>query len=113
METPRCPPAVCELFERMLAGPVQFDAAIIACFDNVGLKVLKKTSPIPIIGISEAAFHVATLLGPRFSVVTTLDVSIPIIEENIATYSFSDQCARVRAVGVPVLTVGGADHGDP
>ena len=105
-------PGVIRVFEEMMAGPYPFDAVILACFDDVGLAALKTSSPIPVIGIGEAAFHVATLLGPRFSVVTTLDVSVPVIEGNIAAYGFSAHCARVRAAGVPVLTVGGDGHGE-
>lgn len=45
----------------------------------------------------------AVLSGRRFSVVTTLDVSVPILENNIHAYGFTSQLARVRACGVPVL----------
>lgn len=105
-------PGVRALFDEAMAGPTRFDAAIIACFDDVGLAEIKPTSPIPVMGIGEAAFHVAALLGGTFSVVTTLDVSIPVIEDNIAAYGFSSRRARVRAAGVPVLAVTGADHGE-
>jgi allantoin racemase len=57
----------------------------------------------PVIGIGEAGYHAATLIAGRFSVVTTLSVSIPVIEDNIVTYGFKTRCARVRASEVPVL----------
>lgn len=57
------------------------------------------------IGIGQAAFHMAALLGHRFSVVTTLDVSVPAIEDNIRAYGFAGLCVRVRASGLPVLEV--------
>lgn len=105
-------PGLIRLFDETVARAPGFDAVIIACFDDVGLAEIRARSPVPVIGIGEAAFHVATLLGPRFSVVTTLEISIPVIEANIAAYGFSRHCARVRAAGVPVLTVGGSDHGE-
>ncbi|MBX2853662.1 MAG: aspartate/glutamate racemase family protein [Rhodobacteraceae bacterium] len=79
------------------------DAAIIACFDDTGLWELKRDAPHPVIGIGEAGYHAAALSGRRFSVVTTLSVSVPILEENIATCGFAERCAKVRASEVPVL----------
>jgi allantoin racemase len=80
-----------------------FDAVVIACFDDTGLYEARRRTGWPVIGIGEAGYHAATLVSGRFSVVTTLSVSIPVIEENIAIYGFNDRCARVRASEVPVL----------
>ena len=80
-----------------------FDAIILACFDDTGLAEARKLSGIPTIGIGEAAFHAAMLLGARFSVVTTLSVSVPIIEENLKDYGLESMCLKVRASEVPVL----------
>ena len=81
------------------------DAIIIACFDDTGLAQMRHGAHCPVIGIGQAAFHTAALLGHRFSVVTTLDVSVPVIMANIATYGLLGQCARVRASGLAVLEV--------
>ena len=43
------------------------------------------------------------LVAERFSVVTTLSVSIPVIQENIMRYGLSARCGKVRASNVPVL----------
>ena len=51
-------------------------AHIIACFDDTGLEAARSVSFAPVIGIGEAAFHLASMLGHRFSVVTTLSRSI-------------------------------------
>lgn len=95
-------PHLYELFDKMLATQ-NFNAVIIACFDDTGLWQLKKKSPIPVIGIGEAGYHAAMLLERRFSVVTTLPISVPVLEENISDYGISSRCARVRAANVPVL----------
>lgn len=101
-----CLPGLYKLFEERITPFSGYDAVVIACFDDTGLYELKARSPIPTIGIGEAAFHAASLLGPTFSTVTTLSVSIPVIEENIERYGFSKQSLRVRASEVPVLNVG-------
>jgi allantoin racemase len=87
------------------AKAVATDAIVIACFDDTGLAEVRAAAHCPVIGIGQAAFHMAALLGHRFSVVTTLDVSVPVIEANIRSYGFTGQCARVRASGIPVLEI--------
>lgn len=81
------------------------DCIVIACFDDTGLAEIRAAAHCPVIGIGQAAFHMAALLGHRFSVVTTLPVSVPVIEENIASYGFGAICVRVRPSNLPVLEV--------
>jgi allantoin racemase len=80
-----------------------FDAVIIACFDDTGLYEARRRIRVPVIGIGEAAYHYAMLVAERFSVVTTLAVSIPVIQENIMRYGLAGRCGKVRASNVPVL----------
>ncbi len=80
-----------------------FDAFVIACFDDTGLEAARSLARAPVIGIGEAAFHVATLVAHHFSVVTTLSRSIATIEINLLKYGLDRRCARVRASDVPVL----------
>lgn len=81
------------------------DAHIIACFDDTGLDAARAIAKAPVIGIGEAAFHMASLIAARFSVVTTLGVSIVPIEHNLRKYGLAERCARVRAAEVPVLAL--------
>ncbi len=76
---------------------------IVACFDDTGLEAARSAADAPVIGIGEAAFHFASLLGHRFSVITTLSRSIAAIETNLLKYGLDRRCARVRATEVPVL----------
>ena len=82
-----------------------FDAVIIACFDDTGLWILKDKSPVPVIGIGEAGYHAAMLLARKFSVVTTLPASLPVLKENIDAYGMGSRCAHIRASNVPVLAL--------
>lgn len=81
------------------------DAIVIACFDDTGLAEVRAAAHCPVIGIGQAAYVTAALLGHRFSVVTTLDVSVPVIAGNIAMHGYTESCAGVRASGLPVLVV--------
>ncbi|MGB3244558.1 MAG: aspartate/glutamate racemase family protein [Sulfitobacter sp.] len=78
---------------------------IIGCFDDTGLDLARDLARCPVIGIGQAAYHMAVLAGSRFSVVTTLPVSVPILEHNIQNYGFAPHLGRVRASGVPVLAL--------
>ncbi|NIP88857.1 MAG: aspartate/glutamate racemase family protein, partial [Gammaproteobacteria bacterium] len=79
------------------------DAIVIACFDDTGLDAARCAVEVPVVGIGEAAFHAASLLACKFSVVTTLRRSVPGIEANLLRYGLDRRCARVRACEVPVL----------
>ncbi|MDA8855652.1 aspartate/glutamate racemase family protein [Alphaproteobacteria bacterium] len=81
----------------------KFDAYVIACFDDTGLAEARTITQKPVIGIGQASFHLAALSSERFSVLTTLAVSIPVIAGNIEAQGFGQICDGVYASGVPVL----------
>lgn len=86
-----------------------YNAAILACFDDTGLDAARCVSERPVLGIGEAAFHIASLIAGKFSVVATLPRSIPAIEHNLVRYGLASPCARVRAADVPVLELESED----
>lgn len=79
------------------------DAYVIACFGDPGLLAAREMTAAPVIGIAEAAFHLATLISTRFSVVTTLGRTGIIAEHLLQTYGFAHHCRKVRAAEIPVL----------
>src|SRR5262245_6410400 len=98
--------AVPGLLEEVARGEARGVAGhVIACFDDTGLEAARALARAPVVGIGEAAFHVASLVAGRFSVVTTLGRSIPAIELNLLKYGLASRCARVRAAEVPVLAL--------
>jgi allantoin racemase len=96
------PGALQEIVKGEAAG---FDAFVIACFDDTGLEAARCVATGPVLGIGEAAFHMASLVAHRFSVVTTLSRSIAPIESNLMKYGLDRRCARVRACEAPVLAL--------
>ncbi len=81
------------------------DAIVIACFDDTGLAEMRAAAPCPVLGIGQSAYVTAALLGHRFSVVTTLAVSVPVLRANIEGLGLAGQCAAIRPTGLPVLEV--------
>lgn len=78
-------------------------AIVIACSDDTGLFEARRICNAPVVGIGQAAYHFAAMRWGRFSVVTTLPVSIPVIEEGIRAAGLLPLMGRVRASGVAVL----------
>lgn len=86
------------------------DAIVIACFDDTGIVEARAAAgSVPVLGIGQAACLECLLRGQRFSVVTTLAVSIPVIEANLRRAGLAAGCLRVRASGVPVLELERSD----
>ena len=81
------------------------EVIIIACFDDTGLDKMRAIAHCPVIGIGEAAYHFALLKGQSYGVVTTLQVSVPVIEGNIHRHGFDAACVAVVASGIGVLEV--------
>jgi allantoin racemase len=92
------------VIEEVLAGEhEETDAYVIACFGDPGLLAARELTRAPVIGIAEAAFHMATLISTRFSIVTTLGRTGIIAEHLLEQYGFWHHCRRVRAAEIPVL----------
>ena len=79
------------------------DGYVIACFDDTGLDAVRSITDKPVIGIGEAAYHVASLVSGNFSVITTLSRSINPLKHNLKKYGLFEKCVSVTAIEVPVL----------
>ncbi|MEM6886936.1 MAG: aspartate/glutamate racemase family protein [Pseudomonadota bacterium] len=79
------------------------EGIMIGCFDDTGLQKAAEHAKCAVIGIGQASYHYAALRQWRFSVVTTLSVSVPVLEANIRGAGLANRLARVRASDVPVL----------
>lgn len=81
------------------------DGHIIACFGDPGLLAARELAQAPVIGIAEAAMHMATLLATRFSIVTTLPRTLTIARHLLHQYGFERHCAALHAIDLPVLSL--------
>jgi allantoin racemase len=100
--------AAVAVMDRVLAYGEPYDAVIQAGFGEHGREGLQELLDVPVVDITEAAAHLAYLLGHRFSVVTTLDRAVPLIEERLLLAGLHTHCASVRASGIPVLELEGS-----
>lgn len=79
-----------------------YDAVIIACFSDPGLHAAREISRIPVIGIEEASFHLAAMLGARFSIMTPRKARIHTKEEEVHRYGMNHYLASVRSLDLSV-----------
>ena len=95
--------AAVAVMETVRRYPEPFDAVIQAGYGEHGREGLQELLEVPVVDITEAAASIAQFLGHRYSVVTTLDRAVPLIEDRLLLAGLSQRCASVRASGMAVL----------
>jgi allantoin racemase len=80
-------------------------AIIIACFDDPGLLAAREVARAPVLGIAQSALQIAMLISARFSIITTLPRSVPVIEDLVQAYGAGHACRKVRSVDLSVLAL--------
>jgi allantoin racemase len=89
--------------DRVLSYPDPFDAVIQAGYGEHGREGLQELLDEPVVDITEAAASTAMFLGHKYSVITTLDRTVPLIEDRLKLAGLDARCASVRASGLGVL----------
>jgi len=87
-----------------------YDAVIIDCTLDPGLKAAKKASSIPVLGAGEAALCLSLLFGERFSVIMPIPESIGPMVAKVRQMGLSERCASVRSVNLHVLDLADYDR---
>ncbi|WP_144174378.1 aspartate/glutamate racemase family protein [Pseudomonas sp. Kh13] len=95
--------AAIAVMDRVLAYEGHYDAVIQAGYGEHGREGLQELLNVPVVDITDAAASTAMYLGHAYSVVTTLDRTVPLIEDRLKLSGLYDRCASVRASGLAVL----------
>ncbi len=77
-----------------------FDAFAMCTLPNPMLREVRSLVDIPVIGMGETCFHLATMFGQRFAVMLFIDRMIPLYQEQIRNYGLTERCAGVVASGL-------------
>lgn len=85
------------------------DAVLLACFGDPGLDALREISPVPVIGLVEAAALEASAGGARYAIVTGGLRWGPMLEEMVRQRRLDDQLAGIHTI----TPTGGAIASDP
>lgn len=82
-----------------------YDAYVIACFGDPALAACREVSSVPVIGIAEASFHMASLIAYKWSVVTVLPRVKPLLEDLVLRNGMEMRCASIRCTPLTVLEI--------
>jgi len=99
-------PHIVQLAEK--AERDKFDAVVISCFFDPGLKAAREAVSIPVTSAGESSLHIACSLGERIGIVTTVSNSIPVIQHQVRGLGLESHLATVRAVSLGVLELDGS-----
>ncbi|OYT47217.1 MAG: hydantoin racemase [Desulfurococcales archaeon ex4484_42] len=83
-----------------------FDAIIVNCFLDPGVKLLRGIIEKPVIGPCEASLHIASTIGSKLSVITVGKHDTTwMIEDRIKELGFSDRVVSVRGIPLGVMDI--------
>lgn len=85
------------------------DGYVIACFGEPGLWGARELTRKPVIGIAEAAMHMASMLAPSFTILSALSRSRVMMEQLVYRYGMERKCRSVRPTSISVIDI----HNDP
>jgi allantoin racemase len=95
--------AAVAVMQRVMAYDQPFDAVVQAGYGEHGREGLQELLEVPVVDITDAAASTAMFLGHAYSVVTSLDRTVPLIEDRLRLSGLWQRCASVRASGLAVL----------
>lgn len=102
--------AAIAVMDCVMAYDRPFDSVIQAGYGEHGREGLQELLDVPVVDITDAAASTAMFLGRAYSVVTTLDRTVPLIEDRLKLSGLWDRCASVRASGMAVLELEASPH---
>jgi allantoin racemase len=73
-----------------------YDAFLIGCTDDLGLRAARALLSIPVLAPTESAVHLASMLGNKFSIIAFRPESCGIVKNQIDEYRLGDKLASVR-----------------
>jgi len=82
------------------------DAVVVAAFGDPGMPALKELVDQPVVGISEAAFSTAIMLGQRFSIVAISQRIAVWYRECVERNGLGDRLGSIRSLAEAIPDIG-------
>ena len=73
-------------------------AVCINTVSDSGMAALRSRLRIPVIGPGQASFHLACMLGHKFSILTMWQPWVPLYRKTLKEYGLEDRCASIRHI---------------
>lgn len=77
------------------------DAVVIDCMGDPGVAQGRELVKIPVIGPSQAAMHVASILGERFAVITMAEAVNPLVWQQAKMYRLERNLCAALSIDIP------------
>lgn len=88
----------------------EYDAVVIGCYGDPGLRPVRELVDLPVIGPAEATIHTATQIGDRYGWLTILEETIPTSHELADRYGLGEECAAIYSVDASVEDIEHDSH---
>lgn len=95
-----------EVLKAIIKFQEHYDAIVLGCAGDPGLRAARELSKIPVIGPAEASIALSFLIGDRYGIIVPLDRDIPTFRALTVKYGFNHRLATIVPLNVPVLELG-------
>lgn len=83
----------------------KYDGYVIACYGDPSLAACREVVDVPVVGIAEATFHMASLVAYKWSIVSVLPRVKPLLEDLVLRNGMEQHCASIRCTPLTVLEI--------
>ena len=90
-------PGMCEIVRRYEG---EADAFVVACGRDPNLKLMRELTDKPVVGIAQASFYMASMLGNSFTILQTDSYTVPNKIHVVHDYHMESYLASVRDASV-------------
>ncbi len=97
--------AAVSYFSKLYEMREQYDAFIIGCFGDPGLRAARELVQKPVVGPGEASFAVASTLARKFAVLTPLTTTVPLTWNQLEAYGYSNRVYDVVSLDLKVADI--------
>jgi allantoin racemase len=84
----------------------RFDALVIGCFGDPGIRPLRSLVDVPVVGPAEAALHACVQLAERVGWLTILDTTVPMARARTRELGFETAVVGIRSLDTHVGEIG-------
>lgn len=87
----------------LIAQQEGVEGLVINCMGDPGVDVMREILTIPVFGPAQTAMGIAAMLGRRFCVLTVLDRSRPLVDDQVRKFGLDSRYAGCEVIEIPVL----------
>jgi allantoin racemase len=95
--------SVPEILRGLLTYQNRYEATVLGCFGDPGLRAARELIKIPVIGPAESSICLSQQVADRFGLLVALERDIPTARAMVARYEMTHKLATIQPLSIPVL----------